>query len=81
MAPRPEIVAYNSNAAVVFLVNFSLYLFLQPQRQAAEPRRLLGVALHRRVGRSDSALKNRLLVHGDILPQRDAVRRYSTIGP
>jgi len=42
MVSRPEIVAYKSNAAVVFLVNLSIYLFLQPQRLAlaASPPKL-----------------------------------------
>jgi len=35
MVSRPEIVAYKSNAAVVFFVNFSISLFLQPQRQGS----------------------------------------------
>ena len=46
MVSRFEIVAYKSNAAVGFLVNFSLLLFLQAQRprspQAARERRLHG---------------------------------------
>jgi len=34
MVSRPEIVDYKSNAAVVFLVKFPSYLFLQAQRSA-----------------------------------------------
>ena len=53
MVSRPEIVAYKSNAAVVFLVNFLLYLFLQPQRPASAATTRVIARKARRSARND----------------------------
>jgi hypothetical protein len=49
MVSPPEIVAYRLNTEAVFSVNYSLYLFLQPQRKAQAS--LLAIGLKRIVGR------------------------------
>src|SRR5574341_875174 len=43
MVSRPEIVAYKSNAAVVFRLNLSLLFFLQAQRKAQPALSVIGL--------------------------------------